>query len=99
MEKEKKETNHAKTASVVHGEISKEKTALDENKQKLMDFRATPAFQEINPEHQQLLERQATAMDGYSQVLGQRISLLERDNPDLAPKPKAEPKSHKKEEA
>jgi|SRR6187399_2482187 hypothetical protein len=95
---DKKETNHSKSAATVHGDISKEKTALDENKQKLMDFRATPAFQELTPEHQQLLERQATAMDGYSQVLGQRISIFERDNPELAPKPKAEPKGKKEKE-
>jgi len=99
----KKETNHSKTAVAVHGEISKEKAELDEKKQKLMDFRTTPAFQEISPEHQQLLERQATAMDSYSQALGNRISHLERTDPQLQKeqqeKAQKEAEKYQKEEA
>jgi len=98
----KKETNSSKSAHTVHGDISKEKTALDENKQKLMDFRQGPEFQTLSPEHQQLLERQATAMDGYSQALGNRISLFERENPELVKesslKEEKDSKSKKKDE-
>mgnify|MGYP000187402982 CR=1 FL=1 len=53
-----------------------EKAQLDERIAKLVDFQISENFQKINATQQTLLNIQVKAMDTYSQVLLERIVLL-----------------------
>ena len=53
-----------------------EKAQLDEKIAKLVDFQMSENFQKINSTQQTLLNVQVKAMDTYSQVLLERIVLL-----------------------
>lgn len=53
-----------------------EKAQLDERIAKLVNFQMSENFQKINSSQQTLLNIQVKAMDTYSQVLLERIVLL-----------------------
>jgi len=53
--------------------VIREKTHLDENIQKLVDFMYTKTFAELPAVEQGLLMVQVRAMDSYSRALGDRI--------------------------
>lgn len=53
-----------------------EKSELDEKLSKLDAFLRTDTFKRLRNEEQILLDRQATAMQIYSGILGERIKLF-----------------------
>jgi len=55
--------------------LDEEKT-LSDNLQKLIDFIASPDFQNISSDQQMLLQQQREAMQLYDQVLEKRIKSL-----------------------
>lgn len=52
-----------------------ERKELNERRRKLMDFMATPTYQELSQEEICLLVKQAKAMRQYSEILGARLAL------------------------
>lgn len=55
-----------------------EKSDLDEKIEKLSEFLPSEKFKEIAPTQQQLLHRQIAFMQGYSDVLKDRLEDLDR---------------------
>ena len=56
--------------------LVEEKAKLDEDIEKLIEFRASFDAQRLTYTERNLLRRQAIAMQEYSDVLGERIELL-----------------------
>lgn len=61
-------------ASTHQQRVLAEKAELDERREKLVAFFATPTFHGLPESEQIRMERQAVAMRAYSEILGERIA-------------------------